>query len=355
MLLILNTSLGKIENAIYNDSMQVLNIKNYNICLCNSNESNYCDKDICIRKSYKSYAESLLIEFDYISYFILSLGFFTTLYGAEHYIMGLFSHIIFFLYNFIKEVELFLNFNQYIYLYIFVAAIITGFIFLIFYSSSDSDEISKNKILKTLYGAILGFFLFKNIFYYIIIFVPIDRNVYIIFLFIFIILGIVGGIICYNFDISDKYFYIPCSIIPGSFYIIKGIGYIVGGYYSDIILIRFNFNFSKGKNFGSNGNYKEKIVLYICLQFFIILASTIYQIYLTKYKLNEKSDLTCKIPSSRQSLLKDETSDTSNKSIKSSKNIQNKNINNSINNNTTFINDSGTEGDESNYVWDQED
>ena len=350
------------ENAVYDNSLRKFifydKVKNnsFNICLCKDNVTEECNKnEICIKNTYKSYGESLLIKSDYISYFILFLGFFTTIYGANHYILGLTAHIILFLYYCIKDmVELFKFFNQYIPYYIFVSSIITGFIFLIFYSNSDSDEKSKNKLLKKLYVPILAFFLFKNIFYYIIIFFPINYFAYIIILFTFLLLGIIGEIIFTYFQISDRYFYIICSIIPGSFYIIKGISYIVGGYYSDIIIIKYKLNFSKGINFGSDGNYKEKMALYICLQFFIILSSTFYQIYITKYILNEKSQpiLSSKNSSSRQSLLNNDISDRSTKAIDSSLDFQNNNI--TLNNNT-IINNSGTEGDESNDINDQED
>lgn len=349
------------KNASYDNSERKfifydkVNNNNNTICLCKDNVTECKLKKICIKNIYQSYGESLLIKSDYISYFILFLGFFTTIYGANHYILGLMAHIILFLYYCIKDiVEIFKFFNQYIPYYIFVSSIITGFIFLIFYSNSDSDENSKNKLLKKLYAPIFVFFLFKNIFYYIIIFFPINYIAYIILLFAFLLLGIVGGIIFTYFQISDRYFYIICSIIPGSFYIIKGISYIVGGYYSDIIIIRYKLNFSKGINFGSDGNYKEKMALYICLQFFIILSSTFYQIYITKYILNEKSQpiLSSKNSSSRQSLLNNDISDRSTKAIDSSLEFQNNNI--TLNNNT-IINNSGTEGDESNDINDQED
>ena len=87
---------------------------------------------------------------------------------------------------------------------------------------------------------------------------------------------------------------------------------------------------------------------------FSLFCVRLYQIYITKYILNEKSQpiLSSKNSSSRQSLLNNDISDRSTKAIDSSLEFQNNNI--TLNNNT-IINNSGTEGDESNDINDQED
>ena len=91
------------ENAVYNNPKfkfddKVKNNNNNTICLCKDNAIEECNiKNICIKNTYKSNGESLLIKSDYISYFILFLGFFTTIYGANHYILGL-RHKLFYFY-----------------------------------------------------------------------------------------------------------------------------------------------------------------------------------------------------------------------------------------------------------------
>ena len=120
-------------------------------------------------------------------------------------------------------------------------------------------------------------------------------------------------------------------------------------------LIRYKDYFSERKHFGMNGNYKKKIALYICLQIFIILSSFCYQVYITKYILivNFDSKSSSKNISSRQSLL---NTDFSDKEMESSQNLQYNSLNNTeMNNNNATINNSGTEGDESNVINDQED
>ena len=332
--------------------------KSQNICLCNITKTDYCDSNICIINNtiYKSYGESILIKYDYLSYLIILFGFIVTIYGPQHYLFGLMAHITLFLYYFTKDlVELYHQFSDdSVPYYLLTASFISGIVFLFFFNINSDDNL-ENRTIQTIYGGIFGFFLFKNIFYYIIIFSTPGRTVYSIFLFIFLILGIGGGYFFSYLQNLERFFYIICSIIPGTFYIIKGIGYIVGGYYSDIIFIKYKDYFSERKHFGMNGNYKKKIALYICLQIFIILSSFCYQVYITKYILivNFDSKSSSKNISSRQSLL---NTDFSDKEMESSQNLQYNSLNNTeMNNNNATINNSGTEGDESNDINDQED
>ena len=327
------------------------------ICVCNINKTD-CNLNICIINNtiYKSYGESILIKYDYLSYLIILFGFIVTIYGPQHYLFGLMAHITLFLYYFTKDlVELYHQFSDdSVPYYLLTASFISGIVFLFFFNFNSDDNL-ENRTIQTIYGGIFGFFLFKNIFYYIIIFSTPGRTVYSIFLFIFLILGIGGGYFFSYLQNLERFFYIICSIIPGTFYIIKGIGYIVGGYYSDIIFIKYKDYFSERKHFGMNGNYKKKIVLYICLQIFIILSSFCYQVYITKYILivNFDSKSSSKNISSRQSLL---NTDFSDKEMESSQNLQYNSLNNTeMNNNNATINNSGTEGDESNDINDQED
>ena len=306
-------------------------------CLNGKNYSDYIISD----KSLVSYGEIIFIKYEILSYYILFVGFFITFYGPNHYVFGIFTHISLFLYFLIKDlVELNGKFNEYIPLYLITFSFVNGLAFVIYNYFSESDKKLKNKIIKTLYGCILGYFLFKTIFYNIVIFIKVNPIVYEIFLIIFIIIGFCFGFFINYLDRLDTLFYIPCSIFPGSFYIVKGIGYIVGGYYSDIIAVK------KGLEF-KDGNCKSKVLLYMFIQLFIIICSFLYQYYNNYINIILSDSEICSTNvSSRESLL---SNDYSKEKIKEGNEAKNEN------NNMTVINNSGNEGDESNNIYDQED
>lgn len=84
------------------------------------------------------------------------------------------------------------------------------------------------KIIK---GCIIGFFLIKIIFYYVSIYSPINNAVYGVFLFIFLIFGgITEFLLKYKYK-TDKLLFMVSSVLSGSVFISRGIGYIVGGYF----------------------------------------------------------------------------------------------------------------------------
>ena len=326
-----------------------------NFTSCENNTENPCILHYSI-----VYGEIIFVRYIQFSYYMLFFGIFVILYGYSHYFIGTIVQFSIFIYFIIKDfVELFSSFkNEKIPMLLLFASFLSGISFAFFLNISDLEKKTKNKILNISYGAFLGFFLFKTIFYYIIVFSPLNKTIYTIFLFIFLFFGIICGAIIEFFPILDKYFLIPCSILPGSFYIIKGLSYIVGGYYSDILTTKEKLKYNNNKNeLERDGNYKEKIVLYICLQLFLIIASTFYQIFYIRYLSEDEKPVqeknisaTC---SSRESLL---TNDISNdisrigtKGMDTSKDIPNNSINNSDNNN------SGTIGDVSNDIYDQED
>ena len=327
------------------------------------NVSRNCSKkDNCLVGDFSIvYGEVIFVRHIVLSYFMLFFGIFIIFYGYTHYLFGLIIHSTIFIFLLIKDlVELFSTFsNEKIPLFLFFASFLSGISIAFFMNISDLEKNTKNKILKVLYGTFFGFFLFKTIFYYIIVFSPLNKIIYTIFLFIFIFLGLILGAIIEYLQNLDKYFFIPCSILPGSFYIIKGLSYIVGGYYSEIMTIKNNIEYNSNNNEPErDGNYKEKIVLYICLQFFLIIGSVFYQLFSIKYLyLDDKPVQEKNISassSSRESLL---THDVSNdisrigtKGMDTSKDIPN----NSINNNSDS-NNSGNIEDVSNDIYDQED
>ena len=153
-------------------------------CLNDKNYYDYNKKNIS-DKSLISYGEIIFIKYEILSYYILFVGFFITFYGPNHYVFGIFTHISLFLYFLIKDlVELNGKFNEYIPLYLITFSFVNGLAFVIYNYFSESDKKLKNKIIKTLYGCILGYFLFKTIFYNIVIFIKVNPIVYAIFLVI---------------------------------------------------------------------------------------------------------------------------------------------------------------------------
>ena len=341
----------KTLNFIGNDSINQMK----NIC-----RNDDVDKINCISgKFYIAYGEMIFVRYELLSYYLLLFGFFVTLYGYGHYIFGLIIHSSIFIYFLIKDlVELFSTFNnEKIPLLLFFASFLSGICIAFSYNISDLEKKTKNNILKILYGSFFGFFLFKTIFYYIIVFSPLNTTIYTIFLFIFLFFGIQCGVIIEYFPILDKYFFIPCSILPGSFYIIKGLSYIVGGYYSEILTTKKKLKYNNNnKELERDGNYKEKITLYIFIQFFTIIASGFYQIFYSKYLYIDEMPVQEKnisgISSSHESLLTNDInkdiSRIGTKGMDTSKDITNINNNSSSNN-------SGTIGDVSNDIYDQED
>ena len=95
---------------------------------------------------------------------------------------------------------------------------------------------------------------------------------------IFIILGLFLNL----FELLKEYAYLPCSAVSGSLYLMKGLGYIIGGYFSDIIFLNENLKIKIS-------NYTEMILTYLILHILIIIFSIFYQINRLKY--NENKDI----------------------------------------------------------------
>jgi hypothetical protein len=251
--------------------------------LCNSNCS---EKDMINRTS----GEIIFIQYTFISYNILLIGFFIILNGSIHKVLGIIFHFTLFIFFFSKDiVELCGGFNNIAYsLFIFVGSLMIGISFSIYiYSQDNKLNHYKSKVLKAAYGFLFCFFTFKSIFYYLIIFDVLNSIVYIIFLIIFTLGGIGLGLgfalfLYEKLDKYSKYLYISCSALSGSFFIVKSFGYIVGGYYSDIFTIKYNLDF--------DGDCKRKVLLYLFIQILLIIFSVYYQIKNEKYRDDEEKE-----------------------------------------------------------------
>jgi hypothetical protein len=267
-------------------------------------------------------------------------------------------HFAIFIYFFIKDlVELFGRFPSQIYsIFLLSFALISGILISIFLGNSNNVS-KKYNIIKIIYGCILGFFLFKTMFYYIIFFSPLNTEIYAIFLFIFTLLGAGTGFSMIIFDTLNKYFFISCSSIPGSFYIVKGIGYIIGGYYSDIITSKKSLKFTDGKG---------KIVMYLILQILLIIGSFVFQINYINFKINYIENTiyneSSKNSSSNSTLLNANSSKISNKNADISQDNSNSisnsgsgiDVNNKGNNDTTINKSNESQNDNSYKIYDQE-
>ena len=300
-----------------------------------------CEKktgEICIEKKSISYGEIIFIKYEILSYFLLYFGFFISLYSTGYYIFGLIFQCTFFIYYIIKDfVELFEEFsNEVVPLFIFTGAFITGILIAFYFRRNNEND----NIIRMIYGTITGYFLFKIIFYYTIIYFGLNSEiVFIIFMLLFIIMGLIVSF--FMKDIYNQKFLIICNGLNGSFYIVKAIAYIVGGYYSDIIATKNEIEFEK--------DAKVKIVLYMFIQIFLFLGSFWFQTKYVKYidnknniyyNLSSKSSLTGSGSNIRTAAISnkvDSSNDSGNISLNNNTitNINNNSSNNSKNSNTS--------------------
>lgn len=347
-----NMSIVKFEFNISNIKT-IINCTNETITYRDNN--NYTNIYNFTNKDYEfdqSYGEIIFVEYEILSYYLLFFGFLIVLYGSCYYILGIMFHISLVLYFFIKDFcELFCNFNsKNIPLFIFTGTIISGIV--IYYIINSKEEQRKNKIIQIIYGSVLGYFLYKSLFYYIIFFTPLNKILYFIFLVFTVLAGCVVGCIINYLNAFMNFYFMICSIIPGSFYIIKGIGFIIGGYYSDILIIQYNIEYSEKISNEISRNYSKalnKIIFYLVLQILIIICAFIFQIfYYNKLKMIETlwSNSSNKNKSARSSLTY-----SSNRYSKPSTEGSDNSVLNKSRKDLSDI----TEGDNSNYINDQED
>ena len=300
-----------------------------------------CEKktgENCIKNKSISYGEIIFIKYEILSYFLLYFGFFISLYSTGYYIFGLIFQCTFFIYYIIKDfVELFEEFsNEVVPLFIFTGAFITGILIAFYFRRNNEND----NIIRMIYGTITGYFLFKIIFYYTIIYFGLNSEiVFIIFMLLFIIMGLIVSF--FMKDIYNQKFLIICNGLNGSFYIVKAIAYIVGGYYSDIIATKNDIEFEK--------DAKVKIVLYMFIQIFLFLGSFWFQTKYVKYidnknniyyNLSSKSSLTGSGSNIRTAAISnkvDSSNDSGNISLNNNTitNINNNSSNNSKNSNTS--------------------
>ena len=195
---------------IFNDSISIKNFTYFNfnggyltfqkqnnsknITLCdNTKIVTNVESNICISYYNTSFGEAILIKYEIFPLLLALLGFLIILYGVGHFLLAIIIHSTIFLFFFLKDlIELLKSFSTFLIpLFLLIGSFISGVLISIYLRDYNNNNL-KYKIIKIIYGLILGYFLFKTIFYYIIIFTPLNTIVYTIFLFIFTILG--GGL-----------------------------------------------------------------------------------------------------------------------------------------------------------------
>ena len=288
------------NNKETNDKTFIINFinDNYNISNPNTSRINYNNQNITIYNIYYgdsknnitllfSNVEHIFIKYKFLTFFLIIFGCFSILYGAYHFMFGYIIHLTFFLYFAI--LEFFGIFSDTI-------NVLTSTLYLFFcfiFSISCSPLLRTNKkdnkkyiFLKLIHGASFGFSVFKTLsYYYILNFHGIKkaearRLVY--FAFSTISIGI--GLIFNLFNPFKKYIFLPCSAVSGSYYITKGLSYIVGGYFSQIIAIKENLNFDHLKN------RKEINLTFLFINILLIIFSAIFQIKHIEYKQTEMEE-----------------------------------------------------------------
>ena len=138
--------------------------------------------------------------------------------------------------------------------------------------------------LKVLHGCSFGYFTFKTLIYYYIFFngaLVDDPKTRVLIYFAISTIFIFIGFALNLFNPFRQYIFLPSSTVSGSYEIIKGIGYIIGGYFSDIIAIKEKLNFNYVPNINE---YKWT---YLIIHILLIIFSILYQINYIKNKQDE--------------------------------------------------------------------
>ena len=239
---------------------------------CNRSEIDYsiCINS-CIEEYAVSYGEHIYLRYVYVPFILVFFGSFICLYGRAHYIFKIFVEFIWLIYFLvIDSVQLFRTFNNgVIPFYVMGAALISGCVIAIF-----GNMTTKHPLILTIFniitGVLIGFYFIKTFFYYISVFAPINNIICIILVFLFMILGGIGEYFLSLKYPIDNILYIISSAISGSLFIVRGISYIVGGYFSESLTSNYKLEYSK--------DAKLRVTFYLILHVILIICSLIIQI-----------------------------------------------------------------------------
>lgn len=294
-----NLSLSIVDKTSHSNGI-VINISNLEYSLIlnlteNSTENYYDQIDSDIKKILYIYeldkgiavqllrGENFFVNKIFFSYILIIFSYFLLFYGAYHFSIGVVFHVtlfLFFYFNDIFEISLNGEINNIIYLYIFLCLIIGISMGIIL--NTDKKNNKKYLLLKIFHGCSLGFSFFKILIIYYIFFdssieSDSDNTIYFGISIIFIFLGVLLNL----FNPFKQYIFLPASAVTGSYYFVKGIKYIIGGYYSENFAIRYNIDF------GYVNKKIEIICTYLIMTIILIIFSIFYQINHIKQKQEE--------------------------------------------------------------------
>ena len=251
------------------------NIKTYNIYYNISNNITF----------YVSTGENIFITKYHFSVILLLCGVFSILYGAYHYMFGLVIHSTFFLYFFIIEfIEVFGDriSETFVDIYLFFCFLVS--LSMGYFLKTKKKDNKKYMILKIIHGISFGYTCFKIFsFYYIFNFEGYENEKIrtILYFGLLALIIISFGVILNLFNPYKQYIFLPCSTVSGTYYLIKGISYIIGGYFSDILAIKENVFFNYVRN------HKEINAYHSIFSSLLIIFSIVFQTNHIQYKLKE--------------------------------------------------------------------
>lgn len=294
-----NLALSNLDKTSHSNGI-VINISNLEYSLIlnlteKSTENSYNQIDSDIKKILYNYdiengiavqllrGENFFVNKIFFSYILIIFGYFLLLYGAYHFSIGVVFHVtlfLFFYFNDIFEISLNCEINNIIYLYIFLCLIIGISMGIIL--NTDKKNNKKYLLLKVFHGCSLGFSFYKILIIYYIFFgssIESDKNntIYFGISIVFIFLGVLLNL----FNPFKQYIFLPASAIAGSYYFVKGIKYVIGGYYSENFAIRYSINF------GYVNEKTEIICTYLIMTIILIIFSIFFQINHIKQKQEE--------------------------------------------------------------------
>ena len=255
------------ENNINN------NIKAYNIYYNISNNITF----------YISTGENFFITKYEFSFFLILCGYFSILFGAYHYMFGLVIHSTFFLYFFVVEfIEVFGdNISEiFVELYLFFCFLVS--LSMSYFLKTKKKDNKKYMLLKIIHGISFGYTSFKILsFYYIFNFEGYENEKIrtILYFGLLSLVIIAFGVILNLFNPYKQYIFLPCSTVSGTYYLIKGTSYIIGGYFSDILAIKENLFFKYVKN------QKEMNIYHSIFTSLLIIFYNIIQLINLQYML----------------------------------------------------------------------
>jgi hypothetical protein len=261
---------------------------NYNLTInrciaCDKNHSEYINcLNLCIDEYSVGYSEHLYLRLIYLPVIFVFSGIIICLYGRTHYIFSMFFEFIWLFYFLIMDTcQLYGSFDNSVYpSYILGAAFITSCM-VSFFGKLGEKNLKVFEAFKIIKGCIIGFFLIKIIFYYVSIYSPINNAVYGAFLFIFLIFGgITEFLLKYKYK-TDKLLFMVSSVLSGSVFISRGIGYIVGGYFSDSLTSHYKLEYKD--------EAKSRMTFFFVLNILLIVCALIFQIIDIKINLLEDS------------------------------------------------------------------